>query len=138
MRMHWMYSVALLAAGAITATPAFSQTTNSPAKETTAQAKADVASAGAGVDSDPAFMIGLRRIGVMAGEVVQCKPKAERHVTITDSMALANQIALHFGLGAAFNYVGAVGYGAGKPFDKAGCTQAIADWNSIKQKYLNQ
>jgi hypothetical protein len=89
-------------------------------------------------DSDPAFMTGLRRIGVMAGQVVQCTPEADRKTPIADAMDLANQIALHFGLGAAFSFVGAVGYGAGKPFAQAGCPQAIDGWNGVKQKYLNR
>ncbi len=65
-------------------------------------------------------MTGLRRIGVMGGEVVQCAPAEDRKDEIADAMDLANLVALHFGLAAAFNFIGAVGYGSGKPFDKAG------------------
>lgn len=83
-------------------------------------------------------MTGLRRIGVMAGEVVQCAPAADRQTDITDAMDLANLVALHFGLAAAFNFSGAVGYGSGKPFDKSGCAEASTGWNNIKQKYLNR
>ncbi len=51
-------------------------------------------------------MTGLRRIGVMAGEVVQCTAEADRQQSITDAMHLANQIALHFGLNVAFDFTG--------------------------------
>jgi hypothetical protein len=85
------------------------------------------------------FMTGLRRVGVMAGQVVQCSTTpADRQAQISQAMDLANQIAVHFGLRAAFNFVGALGYGSGKPFDKAGCARAIDGWKEIAAKYLNQ
>jgi hypothetical protein len=83
-------------------------------------------------------MTGLRRVGVMAGEVVQCTAEADRKTPIADAMQLSNEIAMHFGLAAAFNFNPAVGYDAGKPFDKSGCSDAVAGWNCIKQKYLSQ
>ena len=89
-------------------------------------------------DADAAFLTGLRRVGVMAGQAVECSPQADRQGQIAQAMALADQIAVHFGLRAAFNYVGALGYGSGHPFDKAGCAQAIDGWKQIQAKYLNK
>ncbi|HKM74484.1 MAG TPA: hypothetical protein VJX94_31235 [Stellaceae bacterium] len=74
----------------------------------------------------------------MAGQVVECSADAERQAKIAEAMELANKIAIHFGLKAAFNYVGAVGYGSGHPFDKAGCTQSIDGWKEIQAKYLTK
>jgi hypothetical protein len=59
--------------------------------------------------TDEAFMTGLRRIGVMAGQVVECSADADKPAKIDEAKELANQIAIHFGLKAAFNYAGAVG-----------------------------
>ncbi len=53
-------------------------------------------------------------------------------------MELADLIAVHFGLRAAFNFVGALGYGSGHPFDKADCGQAIEGWKQIQAKYLGK
>jgi hypothetical protein len=89
-------------------------------------------------DADQEFLTGLRRIGVMAGQVVECSATADRQAQIAQAMELANQIAIHFGLRAAFSFVGALGYGSGHPFDKAGCTQAIDGWKQIQAKYLNK
>jgi hypothetical protein len=89
-------------------------------------------------DADETFITGLRRIGVMAGQVVECSAEADRPAKINDAMELANQIAIHFGLRAAFNYAGAVGWGSGHAFDKAGCTQSIEGWKAIQAKYLNK
>jgi hypothetical protein len=88
--------------------------------------------------TDDAFMTGLRRIGVMAGQAVECSADADKAAKIGEAMALANQIAIHFGLEAAFNYAGAVGYGSGHAFDKAGCTQSIDGWKAVQAKYLNK
>ncbi len=110
------------------ANPAFSQQVAAPATGVSTAAP----------DSDPAFMLGLRRVGVMAGEVVQCTAEANRQAPIAEAAQLSNEIALHFGLAAAFNFSAAVGYGAGKPFDKAGCAPATTGWNGVKQKYLGQ
>jgi hypothetical protein len=89
-------------------------------------------------DTDETFVTGLRRIGVMAGQVVECTADAEKPAKIDEAMELANQIAIHFGLRAAFNYAGAVGYGSGHAFDKANCTQSIDGWKAIQAKYLNK
>jgi hypothetical protein len=89
-------------------------------------------------DADQSFLIGLRRVGVMAGQVVECSPGADKQAQISQAMELANQIAIHFGLRAAFNFVGALGYGSGHAFDKAGCSQAIDGWKQIEAKYLNK
>jgi hypothetical protein len=89
-------------------------------------------------DADQTFLLGLRRIGVMAGQVVECSPEADRPAKIADAMELANLIAIHFGLKAAFNYAGALGWGSGHTFDKAGCAGSIENWKAIRAKYLNK
>jgi hypothetical protein len=89
-------------------------------------------------DTNQEFLVGLRRVGVMAGQAVECSGDAEKQAKIAEAMDLANQIAIHFGLKAAFNYVGAVGYGSGRPFDKAGCAQSIAGWKDVLAKYANK
>ena len=89
-------------------------------------------------DADPAFLTGLRRVGVMAGQMVECSPQADRQANIAQAMDLADQIAVHFGLRAAFNFVGALGYGSGHPFDKADCPKAIDGWKQIQAKYLGK
>jgi hypothetical protein len=89
-------------------------------------------------DTNQEFLVGLRRVGVMAGQAIECSGDAEKQGKITEAMDLANQIAIHFGLKAAFNYVGAVGYGSGRPFDKAGCIQSIAGWKDVLAKYANK
>ena len=106
------------------AAPAFSQQAATPAP-------AAAAGSVSAPDSDAAFMTGLRRVGVMAGEVVQCTAESDRQAPIGEAMQLSNEIALHFGLAAAFNFSAAVGYGAGKPFDKAGCADAATGWNAV-------
>ena len=88
--------------------------------------------------SNEAFLTGLRRVGVMAGQVVACSTEKDKQAQISQAMDLANLIAIHFGLKAAFTFVGALGYGSGNPFDKAGCPQAIDGWKQIKAKYLNK
>ncbi|MGC2200720.1 MAG: hypothetical protein WA633_11325 [Stellaceae bacterium] len=90
------------------------------------------------VDTDETFLTGLPRIAVMAGQVVECSADADKPAKIDDAMELANQIAIHFGLRAAFNYAGTVGYGSGHAFDKANCTQSIDGWKAIQAKYLNK
>jgi hypothetical protein len=88
--------------------------------------------------ADESFLTGLRRVGVMAGQVVECSADADKQAQISEAMELANKIAINFRLKAAFNYVGAVGYGSGHQFDKAGCSQSIAGWKEIEAKYLNK
>jgi hypothetical protein len=87
---------------------------------------------------NPTFLDGLRRVGVMAGQVVECSADADKQNEISRAMELANLIAIHFGLKAAFTFTGALGYGSGHPFDKAGCGQAIDGWKQIQAKYLNK
>jgi hypothetical protein len=89
-------------------------------------------------DTNQEFLVGLRRVDVMAGQAVEYSGDAERQSKIAEAMDLANQIAIHFGLKAAFNYVGAVGYGSGHPFDKASCAQSIAGWKDVLTKYANK
>jgi hypothetical protein len=89
-------------------------------------------------DADETFLTGLRRVGVMAGQVVECSADADKQAKIGQAMELANKIAIHFGLKAAFNYVGAVGYGSGHAFDKADCSRAAEGWKEIQVKFLNK
>ena len=89
-------------------------------------------------DADETFLTGLRRVGVMAGQMVECSADAEKQAKIGQAMELANKIAIHFGLRAAFNYVGAVGYGSGHPFDKAECSRSADGWKEIQAKYLSK
>ncbi len=89
-------------------------------------------------DADEAFLTGLRRVGVLAGQAIQCSPEADRKAQISDAMELADQVALHFGLRAAFSFVGATGYGSGHPFDKSVCPQALESWKGLVAKYLNK
>jgi hypothetical protein len=42
--------------------------------------------------------------------VVECSPDADRQAQISQAMDLANLIAIHFGLKAAFTFAGALGY----------------------------
>jgi hypothetical protein len=87
---------------------------------------------------NPTFLDGLRRVGVMAGQVVECSTEADKQAQISRAMELANLIAIHFGLKAAFTFAGALGYGSGHQFDKADCSQAIDGWKQIQAKYLNK
>ena len=87
---------------------------------------------------NPTFLDGLRRVGVMAGQVVECSTDADKQAQISRAMELANLIAIHFGLKAAFTFAGALGYGSGHSFDKAGCSQAMDGWKQIQAKYLNK
>jgi hypothetical protein len=87
---------------------------------------------------NPTFLDGLRRVGVMAGQVVECSTDADRQTQISRAMELANLIAIHFGLKAAFTFAGALGYGSGHTFDKADCSQAIDGWKQVQAKYLNK
>lgn len=87
---------------------------------------------------DAEFITGIRRIGVMVGQVVECTAEGDRGAVLEDAMALADQIALNFGLKAAYNFTGSVGYGSGKPFDKADCAKAQSNWTDLRKKYLNR
>ena len=53
---------------------------------------------------NPTFLDGLRRVGVMAGQVVECSADADKQDQISRAMELANLIAIHFGLKAAFTF----------------------------------
>lgn len=110
--------------------PAFAQTANAPA--------APAQNVPTPPDADEAFLTGLRRVGVLAGQAIQCSPEAEKKAKISDAMELADQVAMHFGLRAAFSFVGATGYGSGHPFDKAACPQALEGWKNLVAKYLNK
>jgi hypothetical protein len=89
-------------------------------------------------DTDENFMLGLRRVGVMIGQVVECSSDTDRPVQIAKVMDLANKIAINFGLKSAFTFVGSVGYGSGHPFEKTECEQANNGWKDIQAKYLNK
>jgi hypothetical protein len=41
--------------------------------------------------SNEAFLTGLRRVGVMAGQVVACSPETDRQPQISQAMDLANR-----------------------------------------------
>ena len=114
---------ALLAGG-----PAFAQG---------ASADAPPASA-ASPGGDKTFLLGLRRIGVVAGHVVARAADNDKQAVIERATDLAGEIAMQFGLNASFQFVGAVGYGTGHPFDMATCKDANSEWNRIQQKYFEQ
>jgi hypothetical protein len=87
---------------------------------------------------DQTFLLGLRRIGVVAGHAVACAADKDKQAVIEKATDLGGELAMQFGLNAAFQFVGAVGYGTGRPFDTATCKDANAEWNRIQQKYLDQ
>ncbi len=88
--------------------------------------------------SDDDFTVGLRRIGVLAGQSVICAPEATRSLEIDKVVEAGNMIANEFGLRAAFNFIGAAGYGSGHPFDKTTCCGAIKGWTDVQKKYGEQ
>jgi hypothetical protein len=117
------YLTALFAGG-----PAFGQGT----------APATPPASAASPGGDQTFLLGLRRIGVVAGHAVACAPDKDKQAVIERATDLAGELAMQFGLNAAFQFVGAVGYGTGRPFDMATCKDANAEWNRIQQKYFVQ
>lgn len=122
---------ALITLGALgLAAPVFAQTANTPA--------APAQNAPIPPDADESFLTGLRRVGVLAGQAIQCSPDADKKAQISTAMELADQVALHFGLRAAFSFVGATGYGSGHPFDRSVCPQALEGWKNLVAKYLNK
>jgi hypothetical protein len=140
MSLHRIQSFVLAIACLILAGQALAQNTpapNAPAPSAPLQATAapDVPPP---PDADETFLTGLRRVGVMAGQVVECSADADKQAKIAQAMELANKIAVHFGLKAAFNYVGAVGYGSGHSFDKADCARSVEGWKEIQVKYLSK
>jgi len=139
MRSYRPRATSLALACLTLAGPALAQ---NPSTTPATPAQAPSAAPAENVPTPPAdnqtFLDGLRRVGVMAGQVVECSPDADRQAQISQAMDLANRIAIHFGLKAAFTFVGALGYGSGYPFDKAGCTQAIDGWKQVKAKYLSK
>lgn len=149
-RIQWL--LAMLAGVALTApavaqnatgapaapAPSGSTAPAAPAPSAPAAPNAAARNAPTPPDADPAFLTGLRRVGVMAGQMVECTPQADRQANISQAMDLADQIAVHFGLRAAFNFVGALGYGSGHAFDKADCPKAIEGWKQIQAKYLGK
>jgi hypothetical protein len=135
MSLHRIQSFALALACLTLAGQALAQ--NAPPPSAPAQTPA-APNVSAAPDTDETFLTGLRRVGVMAGQVVECSADAEKQAKIGQAMELANKIAIHFGLKAAFNYVGAVGYGSGHPFDKADCSRSAEGWKEIQAKYLTK
>ena len=83
-------------------------------------------------------MTGIRKIGVMTGQAYACSKEAEQPQIGQGAIDLATQVALHFGLQAAFVYSGSFGYGIGHEFDHAICPQAIADFKALQAKYLGR
>jgi hypothetical protein len=98
-------------------------------------AAADAKSLAPADDAD--FMTGLRRVGVLAGQTVACESDADKQATIQQAMKLGDVIAAQFGLHAAFNFVGAVGFGSAHSFDKADCPASVSGWKDITIKYLH-
>ena len=87
---------------------------------------------------DQTFLLGLRRIGVVAGHAVACAADKDKQAVIERATDLGGELAMQFGLNAAFQFVGAVGYGTGRPFDLATCKTANAEWDRIQKKYFEQ
>jgi hypothetical protein len=118
--------------------PALAQKTPGPTGSTPNTAAAPDQNAKTPPDPAEAFLTGLRKVGVIVGQVFVCSTDKDRPAQISQAMELANYIAIDFGLKAAFDFVGAVGYGSGHPFDKAGCSQAFDEWKQIRTQYLNR
>jgi hypothetical protein len=139
MRSYRPRAIMLALACLTIAGPALAQ---NPSTTPAAPAQTTPAAPAQGVPTPPAdnqtFLDGLRRVGVMAGQVVECSTDADKQDQISRAMELANLIAIHFGLKAAFTFAGALGYGSGHQFDKADCSQAIDGWKQIQAKYLNK
>jgi opacity protein-like surface antigen len=91
-----------------------------------------------GNDADPEFMTGVRKLGVMSGEAYACSADADKQGIGEDALALANQIALHFGLQIAFIYSGSFGWGSGHDFDRKTCPESLANFKDLQRKYLNK
>ena len=89
-----------------------------------------------GSDSD--FLVGLRRIGVLAGQSVICAPEATRPTEINKVAEAGNMIANEYGLRAAFNFIGSAGFGSGNPFGKANCPSITKEWVDVQKKYGEQ
>jgi hypothetical protein len=90
-----------------------------------------------GSDADEAFMTGIRKVGVMSGEAFACSSVADQPKIGRAVIDLATQVALHFGLRAAFVYSGSFGYGMGHEFDHKACPQALEDFKALQAKYLD-
>ena len=138
MRSYRIRAVILALAGLTLAAPAPAQKAPGPAGSATATPTLPDQNAKTPPDPAQAFLTGLRRVGVIAGQVLVCSTDKDRPAQIAQAMELANYIAIDFGLKAAFDFVGALGYGSGHPFDKAGCSQAMDEWKQIQTKYLNK
>jgi hypothetical protein len=142
MRSYRIQVLMLALAGSTLVGPALAQNAvappPAPTQDATSTPTPSVQTVPTPPDADESFLTGLRRVGVMAGQVVECSADTDKQAQISQAMELANKIAIHFGLKAAFNYVGALGYGSGHPFDKAGCAQAIDSWKQIQAKYLSK
>jgi hypothetical protein len=91
-----------------------------------------------GSDADDAFMTGLRKLGVMAGQAHACSKEADQPKVGQGVIDLATQVSLHFGLQAAFVFSGSFGYGMGHEFDHKTCPQALEDFKALQAKYLGR
>ena len=87
----------------------------------------------AGADRD--FLVGLRRVGVVAGQYVACTPDQSRPEQISKMSDIGMDLAEEYGIRAAFNFVGAAGYGSGLPLDQAKCPSIVERWTAIEKKY---
>ena len=89
-----------------------------------------------GSDADEAFMTGVRKLGVMAGQAHACSKEGDQPKVGQSAIDLATQVSLHFGLQAAFVFSGSFGYGMGHEFDRKTCPQALEDFKALQAKYL--
>ena len=89
-----------------------------------------------GSDADEAFMTGIRKLGVMAGQAHACSKEGDQPKVGQSAIDLATQVSLHFGLQAAFVFSGSFGYGMGHEFDRKTCPQALEDFKALQAKYL--
>ena len=54
------------------------------------------------------------------------------------SGSIGNVLATEFGLRAAFNFIGAAGYGSGLPLDQSACPGIVKDWKAVEQQYVGK
>ncbi len=96
------------------------------------------ASAVAAPGDDRAFLLGLRRMGAVAGRAAACEPEGSRSAVIENAANLGRELAFQFGLNAAFHFIGSVGWGSGHAFDRATCPKVEQEWKALQQKYMGQ
>src|ERR1700727_2237437 len=77
--------------------PAFAQGTPPGAPSSPNAPPAAAASPG----GDQTFLLGLRRIGVVAGHAVACAPDKDKQAAIAKATDLGGELAMQFGFNAA-------------------------------------